>query len=254
MTSKPQAYVICATPRSGSTLLCSLLAATRVAGRPNSFFRSQSRPEWAHEWGLPAMAAVSDRAFTRRYVDAMRKEGTAQTGVFGLRIIAENIRDASAVLDQLYPGLPNDRARYDAAFGKTVYIHLTRQDQVAQAVSLIKARQSGLWHVAPDGSELERLSPAKPVDYNAGLITRQIAEYQAAERAWQYWFVGQKITPLRLTYEGLATAPFDTLTDVLRHLGLSPSAADGVAPGVAPLADAVSREWIARYRRAEPDV
>jgi trehalose 2-sulfotransferase len=32
------AYLVCATERSGSTLLCELLAATGVAGRPEEYF------------------------------------------------------------------------------------------------------------------------------------------------------------------------------------------------------------------------
>jgi trehalose 2-sulfotransferase len=33
-----KSYVVCATPRSGSTLLCALLAGTGVAGRPEEYF------------------------------------------------------------------------------------------------------------------------------------------------------------------------------------------------------------------------
>jgi LPS sulfotransferase NodH len=36
------AYLVCATERSGSTLLCELLAATGVAGRPEEYFESLS--------------------------------------------------------------------------------------------------------------------------------------------------------------------------------------------------------------------
>ena len=36
-------YLVCATPRSGSTLLCHALAATGVAGRPEEFFEARRR-------------------------------------------------------------------------------------------------------------------------------------------------------------------------------------------------------------------
>ena len=39
--SQIDSYLIRATPRTGSTLLCGLLASTGVTGRPESFFRSQ---------------------------------------------------------------------------------------------------------------------------------------------------------------------------------------------------------------------
>jgi len=53
MTDRPAAYIICGTPRSGSTLLCGYLAATGAAGDPDSFFRTQSIDWWARYWGLP---------------------------------------------------------------------------------------------------------------------------------------------------------------------------------------------------------
>ena len=36
--AKYESYVLCTSPRSGSTLLCKLLAATGVAGNPDSYF------------------------------------------------------------------------------------------------------------------------------------------------------------------------------------------------------------------------
>ncbi len=43
-------YIICATPRTGSTFLCDLLAATGVAGAPDSFFMRDVDPVWAEDW------------------------------------------------------------------------------------------------------------------------------------------------------------------------------------------------------------
>ena len=40
------------------------------------------------------------------------------------------------------------------------YLHLSREDKLAQAVSDLKAEQSGLWHVFTDGSERETTDPS----------------------------------------------------------------------------------------------
>ncbi|MGH3680948.1 MAG: Stf0 family sulfotransferase [Natronosporangium sp.] len=40
------AYLICATSRTGSTLLCGLLRSTGVAGRPESYVRQPDEPAW----------------------------------------------------------------------------------------------------------------------------------------------------------------------------------------------------------------
>jgi LPS sulfotransferase NodH len=49
----PSSYLICGTPRTGSTLLCSLLTSTGVAGRPDSYFRQPDLNRWAREFGVP---------------------------------------------------------------------------------------------------------------------------------------------------------------------------------------------------------
>ena len=58
------AYFICATPRTGSTLLCELLTSTQVAGVPESYFRSPDEPSWAERFGLRG-ASLDYRAFVQ---------------------------------------------------------------------------------------------------------------------------------------------------------------------------------------------
>ena len=51
------AYLVCATPRSGSTLLCRALTATGVAGRPEEYFEARpatSRPPEPRDYFLHA--------------------------------------------------------------------------------------------------------------------------------------------------------------------------------------------------------
>ena len=47
-----QAYILCATPRSGSTLLCAHLRASGVAGHPQSLFRREDLQEYADYWRI----------------------------------------------------------------------------------------------------------------------------------------------------------------------------------------------------------
>jgi LPS sulfotransferase NodH len=68
------------------------------------------------------------------------------------------------------------------------------------------------------------------------------------ERNWEGWFETENIEPLRITYEGLAEDPMETLGKVLEHLSLDASAANGVTPDVEKLADGTNRDWAARFR------
>lgn len=242
------AYIICGTPRTGSTLLCDLLTSTRRTGAPHSFYRRQNILEWAEEWDLPAPDEVSELDFKLAYLNAAIFAGKGGTDMFGLRLMRENLDELSAMLDQIYPGLPSDKARFERAFGRILYLHLSREDKLAQAVSLIKAEQTGLWHVAPDGTEIERVGPAQEAQYDFQRIGRELAELEAYDDAWNVWFAEQGIAPLRIGYERLASDPAGTLISICESLGMQPPNVEDIRPGVAKLADATSLGWMRRYR------
>ncbi|TGV90976.1 Stf0 sulfotransferase, partial [Mesorhizobium sp. M2D.F.Ca.ET.145.01.1.1] len=116
--------------------------------------------------GLPDRDTMGEREFQLAYLNAAIGAGKGDTEIFGLRLMRENLDELSAILDQVYPGLASDTARFERAFGRVLYIHLSRENKLAQAVSLVKARQTGLWHIAPDGTEIERVGPAREPHYD----------------------------------------------------------------------------------------
>ncbi|AAV96646.1 Stf0 sulfotransferase family protein [Ruegeria pomeroyi] len=248
MTDRPAAYIICGTPRSGSTLLCGYLAATGAAGDPDSFFRTQSIDWWARYWGLPETLRPGVVGFDRAYLEAALREGRGETPVFGLRLMRENLGDMLGMLDHLYPGLPGDTALIEAAFGPTRYLHLRRRDKVAQAVSRVRAEQSGLWHIAPDGREIERLAPHRDPVYDFDAIDSHVRALETYEAGWTDWFLAQGITPLGIDYEDLANTPIEVVSAILAHLGQDPERAQGLTPAVAKLSGEESRDWARRYR------
>ncbi|WP_246678986.1 MULTISPECIES: Stf0 family sulfotransferase [unclassified Mesorhizobium] len=241
------AYIICGTPRTGSTLLCKLLASTKAAGDPHSFYRRQDVPEWAEEWGLPGRDTMGELEFNAAYLNAAIAAGKDGTGIFGLRLMRENLDELSAILDRIFPGLVSDKARFERAFGRVLYIHLSREDKLAQAVSLVKAQQTGLWHVAPDGTELERVGPPREPQYDFGRIKDEVAELGAYDAAWNMWFAEQEVIPLRIGYERLSSDPVATLASVCDALGVHAPDAGDIRPGVARLADETSLNWMRRY-------
>ncbi|MER9295052.1 Stf0 family sulfotransferase [Mesorhizobium sp. M0621] len=241
-------YILCGTPRTGSTLLCKLLASTKTAGDPHSFYRRQDVPEWAEEWNLPDRDTMSELDFNVAYLNAAIAAGKGGTSIFGLRLMRENLDELSAILDRIFPKLPSDRARFERAFGNVLYIHLSREDKLAQAVSLIKAEQTGLWHIAPDGTEIERVAPPKEPQYDFERIKREVTELETYDAAWNIWFEDQGIIPLRIGYERLSANPAMTLVSICEALGVQPPNAGDVRPGVAKLSDATSLDWMRRYQ------
>lgn len=241
------AYIICGTPRTGSTLLCKLLAATGRSGDPHSFYRRQDVPEWAEEWKLAARNTMGELEFNVAYLDAAITAGKGDTGIFGLRLMRENLDELSAILDMIFPGLASDTARFERAFGRVLYIHLSRENKLAQAVSLVKAEQTGLWHIAPDGTEIERVAPPKEPRYDFERIKCEVAKLESYDAAWNIWFAEQGISPLRIVYEGLSSNPAAALLVICEALGVQAPAAGDVRPGVARLSDGTSLDWMRRY-------
>ncbi|HET8726620.1 MAG TPA: Stf0 family sulfotransferase [Alphaproteobacteria bacterium] len=238
------AYLVCATPRSGSTLLCDLLAGTGAAGRPDSFYRRESIADFCRSWGVALGEGVR---FERRYLAAVITAGTDDTGMFGMRLMWPSLRELTAKVTALFPRQTTDGDRIAAAFGTPVYIHLRRCDRIGQAVSRSKAEQSGLWHRGADGSNRELARPYRPPRYDAAALKRFLAEIDEHEAAWSGWFAAQDIAPLELTYEELSDDPAAALAYVLAALGCDPTLAAHAKPMTARLADAQSRRWAARF-------
>jgi LPS sulfotransferase NodH len=241
------AIFLCATPRSGTTLLCDLLTDSGVAGNPDSYYRRQSIPNYCKRFGIDF---GEGETFEQLYVEAVRKHAT-RCGIFGFRVMWQTMPELAAVLSRLYPDRPDEPARLEAAFGRPLYVYLTRQDKIAQAISRLKAEQTGLWHRATDGSERERTFAAQPAVYDPARLTAFVAENEADESSWESWFARHDIAPLRLTYEALAADPQDTLAQILIALGKDPAIANSIQPRTSKLSDAESRDWAARFRDAE---
>lgn len=97
-------YLICATPRTGSTLLCGLLRSTGVAGRPESYFRAPDEDSWDDRWELPRTGHGS---FDHRdYVRAAAAAGRTGNGVFAARVMWGTVGEMVAKLRAAHPWPP----------------------------------------------------------------------------------------------------------------------------------------------------
>lgn len=137
------AYLLCGTPRTGSTLLCTLLESTGVAGRPQSYFRKADVDMWATTWGIPR---TPNESFT--FADYLRgaiTAGRSANGVFAARIMWGTMEEVTSNLRDLYADHASaERDLLTRAFGPTRFICLRRRDVVAQAVSRARAEQTNV--------------------------------------------------------------------------------------------------------------
>ncbi len=258
-------YLVCATPRSGSTLLCQALTQTGVAGQPEEYFEALARsglPRRPHEYFDPDRHAnIVERLAFREMPDGVARpnplwhpetydqylawaleEGTSPNGVFGAKIMwgylgdfAELLRGVEGMAGRPLPEL---LAR---AFPGLRYIQITRENKIRQAVSLWKAVQTQAWKA---GDEVERsvelVFSFRAINYLVRLLT-------AHDASWDAYFLGLGAEPLKLTYEELAESTDAVIRRVLAHLGIPAPAELSVGrPKLSVQADEISEVWVRR--------
>jgi trehalose 2-sulfotransferase len=235
----PLSYLLCGTPRTGSTLLCGLLTATGVAGRPESYFRQPDEPAWARRLGVPV---AGDGSFDYRwFVRAVRVAGSTPNGVFAARVMW-------GTMQRIVDGLDASPPRRDLdvlvdAFGPLRMVHLRRDDVVGQAVSWARAEQTGYWQEGDRSSAQARFDFGQVAD-----LVRTIREHNAA---WSTWFAEQGVEPHSVTYEEVTGNPRQAVHEILEHLGIELPTTWRPAARQRRQADALNADWIRRYRAAQ---
>ena len=233
-------YMLCTTPRTGSTLLCALLAATGRAGVPESYFRAQDIDARVDDWGL----RLQDGSFDfGEFVASVRNQGTTANGVFGVRMMWGTLTELVGAL-RAAGQTATDHQVLVRTFGELRFVYLRREDLVAQAVSRLRAEQTGVWHVrgAADASP-----SAAAARYDRVAIQGYLEEAVAHDDAWNRWFAEHGLSPLRLTYEDLVSGQDEVLRTLLGHIGVAPPAVP-LQVSNRRMADSVSLEWCDRFR------
>lgn len=240
-------YFVCATPRTGSSLLLSLLESTGVAGRPEAYFRAPDEPTWAERWRIPRTA---DGGFDYAdYVRAALAAGRTDNGVFGAKLMWGTLDEVVDKLGTVYPELRgNDVALLTRAFGRTRFIYLRRDDVLAQAVSWLRAEQTGVWFIDDNGQTDDSTVTGQVPRYDADGIRHFVETIEEHNAAWEAWFTAWGIQPLVLRYEELDADQVGTTRRVLDFLGLRLPEGRTIRARLRRQADELNQEWIERYR------
>lgn len=229
-------YLVCATPRSGSFLLCEALKNTGLAGWPEEYFWRDDGPFWSERWGVSNYADYLDKAI---------EEGTTPNGVFGAKVMWGYFDDFVSKLQQLpkYRELtmPNLLA---VVFPNLHYIWIMRRDKVRQAVSFWKAIETGIWAWSTD----EPPTPAKEPTFNFEAIDHLKNEIEQHEAAWQRYFADCRVEPFTVVYEELVSAYEATALAALRYLNIPiPKDLVFAERRLKKQAAALSEQWMERY-------
>lgn len=254
MTTPVQSYIICCTPRSGSTLLAAGLSATNRAGYPHERFPPQT--------GLEATAINLDRWITQlpegiaydieadfRYIQNILESDSTDNGVFGVKIHWFQFSDAAKRLEHYlkYRDLSHS-GTLDAALPKLQYIWLRRNDKIDQAISWFKAIMTNRWH-QPSGAsgEANQSKLPTPLEYNFERIRTYLSALRSQDNAWKYYFRSNNIEPLIVDYDELTSNYAGSIKCVLEFLGLLDDSLVTGAPLLSKLADETSIDFRRRF-------
>lgn len=234
-------YALCAVARSGAHLLSAGLRATHMAGRPLQYFHERLSMRYAARYGLDPVRHFS------QYVRGIVTATATPNSVFGFRV---ETWDLPQLLDRLKEsgefGSVNapERDVLQCAFPRLRCIQLTREDKLRQAISKARAMQTDHWVVGK-----EHGVACDPV-FDPDLIAHCLLSAQHSEEKWKDFFRYNEIEPLAITYEDLCADYPATVARVLDFLRIRPPRSFILGPPqTVRQADALTEEWIDRYRR-----
>ena len=272
--SPTTSYLICTTPRSGSTFLSQALASTGVAGRPEEYFQQLTatglprRPVDYLE-GLDAEAVPTPRGapdgdhrvdpmFDPRrfagfgdYVSWVLGTATTSNGVFGAKIMSAYVDGLATGLREALgdPAPDTTPGLLAAVFPRLRYVFLVREDKVRQAVSLWRAIQTWQWREdAPEAGHVDAARGDGALRYDFAALDHLRRRLADEERWWRAYFADAGIEPLTIVYEQFADGHDDVVRAVLRHLEIP---FDGTwtlpSPTMRRQSDGLSGDWAARF-------
>ncbi len=268
-----RSYLVCATPRSGSTLLCKALEATGLGGHPEEFFeakRETGAPARGSDylWDAPGVdlqellgddpeppapqySALQPGEDYREHLRRALEWGTGDNGVFGAKLMWGHRADflpLARTLPELHD--LSERDLLDALFPNVRYVWVRRGDTVRQAVSLWKAIQTQSWRADQAAGRTR-----EPV-YHFEALHHLRRMLERNDTAWGRWFEERGLRPLELSYERIASDPATAVRAVLQLVGVDADVRDSEhdAP-TRRQSDQLSDDWVARYfrERREPE-
>ena len=272
-------YLLCATPRSGSTLLCDALEGTGIAGRPAEHFEvllETGRPRQPRDyfqrsndpevWALlddPEFRDVlgeyggrySDHTASRdpawrppdfeALVEEALREGTTENGVLGTKIMWAYFRDFVRLARRTRGLVDVPPCGVPGAVLPNLrrFVWIQRRDTTRQAVSLWKALQTQQWRRDSDEDV-----GGQGLRFNFAAVNHLKLRIDEHNAAWQDFFDGCGKEPVRVVYEDLVEDYEGTVLRLLDELGVQvPQNFAVEKPRMRRQADELSEEWVRLY-------
>jgi LPS sulfotransferase NodH len=183
-------YLLCITPRSGSSMLADVLGQTGSVGRAREHFPTCADaplPKWL------------DKCSSLRDIFRIL-EKWAPAGYFGIK----------GCLLQMFPLISAGVFAGPGCIFRHIY--LTRRDRLGQAISLARAVKTNEWH--------SHDSHVPDPDLNCEDIVYYLHHIRTMEAGWETVFTIFQLEPLRLYYEDLVNDRLNVFEQIRQYLGV----------------------------------
>ncbi|MDZ4736497.1 MAG: Stf0 family sulfotransferase [Rhodospirillaceae bacterium] len=220
-----QSYIILAEIRSGSSLLSDMLQ-RRGAGIPIEYFKSHYRLDIVARINRGRPISFSE------YSDALRSLRTTENGYFGIKCTSHQFLRLESECS-----LQGFLENFDHI------IVLSRRNKLAQAISAMRAQQTGAW-LSTMQSNANQVGTFDPL-----FISERIRRFIAQERTIRAVLKTVDRPKLFLDYEMIETSLATVWHDVQAFLDLEPVPVDDVRTDLTRQADAQSLNFARRYLR-----
>ncbi len=169
----------------------------------------------------------------RAYLDRAAELNTTSNGVFGIKMHYNQYDDhmLQRGIDASYWNVP------------IKWVRITRDNEVRQAISLVRAEQSNQWN--------SNMSATKEPVYDEQAIVDALETISNANKNWDAYFTKHSISPLFVTYEQLTGDMETTVRRIMSHISTS---IDTVPePQTKRQSDGSSAQWEKQFLNSRPE-
>lgn len=212
-------YVLCTTPRCGSHFIGHMMHQTGDLGYPLEYCNRANWNIWVEK---------AKEAGYKRPLDYIKSIRTGPNGVFGLKLHHEHL--------ELFLEQEPDPLSY-------LFIHITRDDVLRQAISFARAQQTNAW--------ISDMEPTGDAYYDYDLFAEKVQNVTQGNANWQAFLAATGSRSLPVTYEQTRDNPQNTLDNIAKflHVKLAPEegAIQSFQPRVQSKTDDPAADWAERF-------
>ena len=148
-------------------------------------------------------------------------------GVYGVKLFTTDFEELT-------------HTRWVERFPRLHFVHLVRVDVLGQAISHVRALQTGQWGAGASAQAVP--------EFDFVALDSEMTCLLHAQNRWRYYFARNNIPVLHLTYEDVCRAPQEAVDKIASLVGLdAPARVNLDEVRVTIQRDAINEEWRERY-------